>query len=115
MHVVTKKGTVVGIGVEIELAPGRAELVLRCFHDLMAVVNEWIVARPHAPDDLHAGIVAMRMDGNQPAAWSQRFGQRRDHALGLELERGARAIGLRRDHEIVVGDRPTRARDDRVE
>ena len=66
-------------------------------------------------DDLHAGIVAVRMDRDQPAARAERVGERRDHALGLEVERGARAIGLRRDDEVVVGDRAARPRDDRVE
>ena len=51
-----------------------------------------------------ARIVAVRVDADQPAARPERARQRRDHALGLELERGARAIGLRGDDEVVVGD-----------
>ena len=53
-----------------------------------------------------AGIVAVRVDGDQPAARPERPGERRDHALGLEVERGARAIGLRGDDQIVVGAVP---------
>ena len=34
----------------------------------MAVVNERIVVRPDFLDDFHAGIVAVRMDGDEPAA-----------------------------------------------
>ena len=55
------------------------------------------------------------MDRDQAAARPERARQRRDHALGLEVERGARAIGLRGDHEVVVGDGAARPRHDRVE
>ena len=66
-------------------------------------------------DDIHAGIVAVRMNGDQPAAGTERACQRRDHALGLEIERSARAIGLRGDDQIVIGDRAARLRNDRIE
>ena len=81
----------------------------------MAVVDERIVVRPDLLDDFHAGIVAVRMDGDQPAAGAERARQRRDHALGLEFERGARAIGLRGDDEIVIGERAAGFRNDRIE
>ena len=45
----------------------------------------------------------------------KRARKRRDHALDLEVERCAGAIGLRRDHEIVAGDRSAGARQDRLE
>src|SRR5262245_22817527 len=55
------------------------------------------------------------MDRDQPSARSQRTGQRRDYALRLEFERSARAIWLRRDDEVVIGDRAARLRNDRIE
>ena len=61
------------------------------------------------------GIVAVRMDGDEPAAGAERPRQRRDHPLGLEFERGAGAIGLRGDDEIVIGDGAAGPGNDRVE
>ena len=55
------------------------------------------------------------MDGDEPAAGAERARQRPDDALGLEVERGARAIGLRGDDEIVIGERAAGPRNDRVE
>ena len=55
------------------------------------------------------------MDAEQPAAGPQRARQRRHHLGGLELDRHARAVGLRGDDEIVVGARLALARDDIVE
>ena len=66
-------------------------------------MDERVVARPDLLDDLLAGIVAVRVDRDQPAARPERFGKRRDDALGLEVERGARAIRLRGNDQIVVG------------
>ena len=71
----------------------------------MAVVHERIVLRPDLVDDFHAWVMAVRMDGDEPAARTERARERSDHALGLELQRGAGAIGLRRDDEVVIGDR----------
>ena len=68
VHVVAEQRAVVGVGVEVEVAAGGPELVLHRLHDLVAVVDERIVARPDLLDDLLAGIVAVRMDGDQPAA-----------------------------------------------
>ena len=66
-------------------------------------------------DDFHARIVAVRMDGDKAAAGAERARQRSDHPLGFEFERGARAIGLRGDDEIVIGDRAAGSWDQRVE
>ena len=87
MHVVAEQRAVVGIGVEVEIAARGSELVLDCLQQLMPVGGEWIVVRPHFMNDFHPGIVAVGMDGDQPAARSERLGERRDHALGLEVER----------------------------
>ena len=57
MHVVAEQRAVVGIDVEVELAARRAELVLDRLHDLMAVVDEGVVARPDVLDDLEAGVI----------------------------------------------------------
>ena len=81
VHHVAEQRAVVGIGVEIEIAAGGPKLVLHRFEDLMAVVDERIVVRPHLLDDFHAGIVAVRMDGDQPAAGAERARERPDHAL----------------------------------
>ena len=81
----------------------------------MPVMDERIVVRPDLLDDFHAGIVAVRMDADQPAAGAERLGQRPDHALGLEVERGAGAIRLRGDDQIVIGDGAAGLRNDRVE
>ena len=69
----------------------------------MAVVDERMVVRPDFLDDFHAGIVTVRMDGDEPPAGAERAGERRDHALGLEVERRAGAIGLRGDDEVIIG------------
>ena len=73
VHVVAEQRAVVGIGVEVEIAAGGSELLLHRLHDLMAIVDERIVARPDLLHDLVAGIVAVRMDGDQPAARSERL------------------------------------------
>ena len=74
-----------------------------------------MIVRPYFLDDLHAGVVAVRMNGDEPAAGAERARQRRDHALGLELQRGAGAIGLRGDHQVVIGGGAAGPGNDRVE
>src|SRR5262249_35978350 len=70
----------------------------------------WMISRPGSlPWEW------MGMSRPPAAAGSQRLGERRDHALGLELERGARAVGLRGDDEVVVRHRAAGPRDDRIE
>src|SRR3974390_1967854 len=61
-------------------------------------------------DDLHTRIVPVRVNRDHAPAWAERTRERREHALGLELERGARAIRLRRNDETVVGARAPPAR-----
>ena len=55
------------------------------------------------------------MDGDEPPAGAERAGERRDNALGLEVERRAGAVGLRGDDEVVIGARAAGARNDRIE
>jgi hypothetical protein len=89
--------------------------VLDRFEDLMAVVDERMIVRPD--------FWMISMPGSWPCEWMAMSrppgpsarAKRRDHALGLELERGARAIGLRGDDEIVIGERAAGLWDDRVE
>ena len=85
------------------------------FQDLMAIMDERIVVGPDPPNDFHARIVAVRMDGDEPAAGTERLSERPDHALGLELERSAGAIRLRGDDQIVIGDGAAGFGDDWVE
>src|SRR5208283_5543968 len=103
VHDVAKYRAVFGVGVEVESAAGRTKLVLDRPEDLMTVVDERMIVRPYFLDDLHARVLAVRMNGDEPAAGAERARQRRDHALGLELQRGAGAIGLRGDHQVVIG------------
>jgi len=51
----------------------------------------------------------------QHTARSQRARERRDHALRLEIQRRARAVGLRGHHQIEVGACAAAARDHLVE
>ena len=81
----------------------------------MAVVNERMIAGPHLLDDLHARIMAVRMDRDQPAARTERPGERRNHPFGLECQRGPRPIWLRGHDQVVTGDRAAGARNGRVE
>ncbi len=55
------------------------------------------------------------MDADQPPARPERARQRRQHLLRLELDRGAGAIGLRGDDQIVIGARDAALRPHRVE
>ena len=45
----------------------------------MAVGGEGMIVRPEPVDDVHAGIVAVRMDRDQPSAGAERARERRDH------------------------------------
>jgi hypothetical protein len=56
-----------------------AKLVLDLTQDRVTIGLEGIIARPDLVDDLDAGIVAVRMDADQPAAGPQRPHQRRHH------------------------------------
>jgi hypothetical protein len=47
--------------------------------DRIAIGFEGIVTRPDLVDDLDAGIVAVRMDADQPAALPQRSSERCQH------------------------------------
>ena len=115
MHVVAEQRAIVGVGIEVEVAASRAELLFDRFENLVPVMNERIVVRPHLVNDFHAGVMAMGVDGDEPAARAQRLGKRGDHALGFEVERGARAVGLRGDHQVVIGHGAAGARNDRIE
>jgi hypothetical protein len=55
------------------------------------------------------------MDADQPAARAQRESQRRHHFRGLELDADTRAIGLRCDHEIIIGHHAPWPRHERIE
>src|SRR5262249_16360473 len=87
MHVVAKQRAIVRIDVEIELASGGAEFLLDGFHDLVAVVDERVVAWPQTLDDLKPRIVAVGMNGDEAAPGPERARQRRNHPAGLELDR----------------------------
>ncbi len=89
--------------------------MLHRFEDVVPVVNERVILWPDFLNHLHARVMTVRMDGDQPAARPERARQRRDHALGLELERGAGAVRLRSDDEIVISAGAPGARDDRIE
>ena len=115
VHVVAEQRTLVGIGVEIQIAAGIAQLLLHRLEQIMAAVHEGIILGPHLVNDLHARIAPVGMDGDHAAAGAERAGQRRQHALGLELQRRARTIRLRGDHQIVVGHRTARLRDHLIE
>src|SRR5579884_458239 len=103
MHDIAEQRPIVRIRIEIEIAAGGPQLMLDGLEDLMAVVNERIVVRPNLLDDLNARVMAVRVDGDQPAAGAERARQRPDYALGLELQRGARAVRLGSDDEVVIG------------
>ena len=60
----------------------------------MAIGLERIVARPYLLHDFGAGIVAVRMDGNEPPAGSESVRKRRNNLLRLEFSRRAGAVGL---------------------
>ena len=105
VHVVAEHGAAVGVGVEIVVARVAAELGAHGAQDVVADGLERVLVGPHLAHDLQARIAAAGMDAEQPAAGPQRARQRRDHLGGLELDRHARAIGLRGDDEIVVGAR----------
>ena len=55
------------------------------------------------------------MDADQPAAGPQRSHQRRHHLRCLEFDAGPRPVGLRGDHQVVIGHHPPRPRHDRIE
>src|SRR5215831_7704133 len=57
----------------------------------------------------------MRMDGDQPAARRQSPRQRRQYAFGFELDRGAGAVWLRSDDQIIIGNRRAASRSHLVE
>ena len=57
---------------------GRAQFTLDLAQDRVAVGLEWIVTGPELVDDFDAGIVAVGMDADQPAARPQRAHQWRD-------------------------------------
>src|SRR5262245_55419907 len=80
----------------------------------MAIDGERIVVWPDSSDDFHAGVMSVRMDREQTAARPKRTRERRDHALGLEFQRGPRAIWLRGDDEVVIGDGSAWFRDQRI-
>src|SRR5262249_27272377 len=99
MHVVAEQRANVGIDVGIWVPSSRAELLLDRFHDLVAVVDERVVAGPEALHDLKPRIVAVGMNGDEPAPGPERAGQRRDDATRLELDRRTSPIWLRCDDE----------------
>src|SRR5215469_7218596 len=81
----------------------------------MAVRLEWILGRPDLADYFEPGIIAMRMNDDQPAARRQRSGQWRQYALGFELDRGAGTVWLRGNDEIIIGERRAASRPHLVE
>src|SRR5216684_773667 len=115
VHVVAKQRTIVGIDVEIELASGRAELLLDRLHDLVAVVDERIVAWPEALHDLKPRIVAVGMNGDEAAPRPERAGKRRNDPAGLELDRCTSPIGLGCDDKVVACLGAAWFRQDRIE
>ena len=82
-----------------------AELGAHRAQHVVAAGGERVLVRPDPAHDLEARIAAAGVDAEQPAARPQRARQRPDHLGGLELDRHARAIGLRGDDQIVVGAR----------
>ena len=115
VHAIAEDRARIRGGVEIVMPRRRAEFVLDLAQDGVTIRLKGIVAGPDPLDDFHAGIVAVRMDADQPAAGPQRPHQRRHHLRGLELDAGAGAIRLRGDHQVVVGHHPSRPRHDRIE
>src|SRR5205823_12481113 len=78
VHFVAKERAVVRIGIEVEIAAGLAQFVFRGTKNLVAVVDERIIAGPYLLNDLHARIAAMRMNADEPSARPKRLDKRRD-------------------------------------
>jgi hypothetical protein len=55
MHLVAEQGAVIGIGVEIQVAPRKPELLLERSEDVMPVVDKRVVAGPYPLHDFLAG------------------------------------------------------------
>src|SRR4051812_34445819 len=86
VHVVTEQRSRIGIGVEVQLPRIVPEVRLHFLQKLVTIVDEGVLAGPDALKDLVAGIVAVRMDGEQPASRPEAAGERRQHLVGLELQ-----------------------------
>ena len=71
MHLIAEDRTRVGGRIEIVVARGRSQLMLDLAQQRVAVGLERVFAGPDLIDDLHAGILAMRMDADQPPARTQ--------------------------------------------
>src|ERR1700757_3166384 len=81
----------------------------------MAVGREWVLAGPDLLDDFEPRVVTMRMNRDEPPTGREAARQWDDDPLSLEVEWGARAIGLRGDDQVVIGVGDTTARSHLVE
>ena len=115
MHVVAEDGAAVGIGVVVEIAPALADLGLERLQQHVPVGLEGPLVGPDLADDLEAGVAAVGLDAEQPAAGPEAPRERGQNLLHLEVGRHPRAVGLRGDDQIVALARAAGARDDRVE
>ncbi len=84
----------ISVGVEVEIASCKPELVLDLLEKVMPVVHERIVVRPYLMDDFHPGIMTIGVDDDEAPTGSECSRERGEHALGLELERSAGPIRL---------------------
>ena len=85
----------------------RPSSVFKRLQEIVAADLERVLARPEPLHDFERRILAVGLHRQQPPARLEAARQRRQHLLGLELRRHARAPGLRGEDEIVIsGGRP---------
>src|SRR5437660_89175 len=66
VHVVAKQRSGVGIGAEIEVAPGIAEFHLGGAQQGVTIAAERVLTGPDLLDDLQSGVVPIGVDRDQP-------------------------------------------------
>jgi hypothetical protein len=86
VHVVAEQRARVGIGAKIQRPAGAAEFSLGGAQQRMPVGGERAFSGPNAVNDVEPGIIAMRLDRDQPAARRESARERRDNAAGLEFD-----------------------------
>src|SRR5580698_2241900 len=81
----------------------------------MTAYRERIFSRPYRLDNLQAGILAMGVDSDQPAAGPQSAPQWCNNASGTEINARFGPIGLGSDDQVEIGLGPAGPRNDRIE